>query len=111
VSQASLMKSGLAGDIPVRGRRALFPPAPWLINEVSAGVTLAAYGIPACPWRMHRWLSGVSQASERISLLGIGPRGCAPLQRLFGTCAAPKITSTFQPALIAQCACEAQYFS
>ncbi len=46
--------SALARDPPVRGWRAVFPPAQWLAayrpqwlaNDAIAGVTLAAYGIP-----------------------------------------------------------------
>jgi len=54
VSEGSQPATGLAGNIPVRGWRAAFPPAQWLpayrpqwlAHDAIAGVTLAAYGIP-----------------------------------------------------------------
>jgi high affinity sulfate transporter 1 len=54
VTEESKSGSELAGEAPVRGWRAAFPPAQWLpsyqprwlANDAIAGVTLAAYGIP-----------------------------------------------------------------
>jgi SulP family sulfate permease len=54
VTDASRSVTSLAGEVPVAGWRAAFPPAQWLAayqtkwlaNDAIAGVTLAAYGIP-----------------------------------------------------------------
>jgi SulP family sulfate permease len=54
MTEESTSGGDLAGEAPVRGWRAAFPPAQWLVsyqprwlaNDAVAGVTLAAYGIP-----------------------------------------------------------------